>query len=47
MKISIERDIEMGTCGCDSITFNEIIEVTPKELVYLIDRCNTISICNT
>jgi hypothetical protein len=46
MKISIQREFIEGTCGCTPTTFNEVIEVTHKELVYLIDRCNTISICN-
>jgi hypothetical protein len=46
MKISIQREFGMGTCGCTPIYYDEIIEVTPKELVHLIDRCSTISICN-
>lgn len=44
MKIQIQNEYYFGgcCCGCDPVYVWENIEVSPKELVRLINDCNTI-----
>lgn len=44
INISIKKELCLGgTCGCDpKIIFWEDVQVSPKELVRLINRCETI-----
>ena len=45
MKIKIQEEWSFGgCCGCDPLLMWVEKEVTPKELVWLINHCNTIKV---